>query len=80
MHDAGDQEGEKWKQAKIRSMTFNVYFQTSDELQNELFDLIGFERIELIQILLESREELTSALKARKEAIKQEIFAEAACE
>ena len=52
-------------------MLHALYFQTkrtSDDLQTELFDLIGFERIELIQLLLEHRDELVRehALLARR--------------
>ena len=56
-------------------------FQTkrsSDDLQTELFDLIGFERIELIQLLLEHRDELVREHALNKSSMKQEIMSAAA--
>ena len=56
-------------------------FQTkrsSDDLQTELFDLIGFERIELIQLLLEHRDELVREHALNKSNMKQEIMSAAA--
>ncbi|XP_025099015.1 LOW QUALITY PROTEIN: activating signal cointegrator 1 complex subunit 3-like [Pomacea canaliculata] len=46
---------------------------SNDELQNELFDLLGFDRFELIQSLLENRRSLVKnvALEATREAILQ---------
>ena len=60
-----------------------VCFQTkrsSDDLQTELFDLIGFERIELIQLLLEHRDELVREHALNKSNMKQEIMSAAASE
>ena len=53
---------------------------SSDDLQTELFDLIGFERIELIQDLLEHRSELVAAHQNVKANMRQEIAAAAASE
>ena len=58
-----------------------LYFQTkrtSDDLQTELFDLIGFDRIELIQLLLEHRDELVREHALNKTNMKQEIMSAAA--
>ena len=58
-----------------------MHFQTkrsSDDLQTELFDLIGFERIELIQLLLEHRDELVREHALNKSNMKQEIMSAAA--
>ena len=51
---------------------------SSDDLQTELFDLIGFDRIELIQMLLEHREEIVNSHAQNKQIMKQEIAAVAA--
>ena len=39
---------------------------TSDDLQTELFDLLGFDRIELIQELLEHRREIVDSYHLNK--------------
>ena len=62
-------------------LLLNLCFQTkrtSDDLQTELFDLIGFERIELIQLLLEHRDELVREHALNKTNMKQEIMSAAA--
>ena len=46
---------------------------TSDDLQTELFDLLGFDRIELIQDLLEHRREIVDSYHLNKKAMKSEI-------
>ena len=46
--------------------------------KTELFDLIGFERIELIQLLLEHRDELVREHALNKNNMKQEIMSAAA--
>ena len=51
---------------------------SSDELQTELFDLVGFERFELIQEILENREELVNSHQQNKNSMRQEIAAAAA--
>ena len=51
---------------------------SSDDLQTELFDLIGFDRIELIQLLLEHRDELVHSHSKNKDIMKQEIATAAA--
>ena len=51
---------------------------SSDDLQTELFDLIGFDRIELVQTLLEHREEIVRAHASNRNIMKQEIAAAAA--
>ncbi len=53
---------------------------SSDDLQTELFDLVGFDRFELIQSLLEHREELVREYAANKNTLKQEIMSAAASE
>ena len=61
-------------------MLHSLYIQTkrtSDDLQTELFDLIGFERIELIQLLLEHRDELVREHALNKTNMKQEIMSAA---
>ncbi len=47
----------------------------SDDLQTELFDLMGFDRIELIGLLLEHREDLLKAHVDNKDNIRREIAA-----
>jgi hypothetical protein len=51
---------------------------SSDDLQAELFDLVGFERFELIQLLLGHREELIKEYAVNKNIMKQEILSAAA--
>ena len=46
---------------------------SSDDLQAELFDLVGFDRIELIQLLLNNREEITNSYSRCKQTMRQEI-------
>ena len=46
---------------------------SSDELQAELFDLVGFERIELIQMLLNHRDDVTNSYSKCKQTMRQEI-------
>ena len=51
---------------------------SSDDLQNELFDLIGFERIELIQLMLTHRAEIVESKTRNKNQMKREIAMAAA--
>jgi hypothetical protein len=51
---------------------------TSDDLQAELFDLIGFEKIELIQLILLHRSEIVDSKTRNKNAMKREIAMAAA--
>ena len=51
---------------------------SSEDLQNEFFDLIGFDRFELIQTLFEHREDIVRASNEAKVAAKNEIMAAAA--
>ena len=44
---------------------------SSDELQMELFELIGFDRIELIQLILEHRQDIVTAHSKSKTAMKK---------
>ena len=46
---------------------------SSDELQAELFDLVGFDRIELIQLLLNHREDITNSYAKCKQVMRQEM-------
>ena len=46
---------------------------SSDDLQTELFDLLGFDRIELIQNVLEHRSDIVSSHQKNKKALKFEI-------
>lgn len=54
-------------------MTLLSSKRSSDELQTELFDLIGFERIDMIQMILEHRDELVQSHATNKKAIKSEM-------
>ena len=45
----------------------------SEDIQNDLLDLIGFERIELVTLLLEHRKELVETHARDKETLKREI-------
>ena len=47
-------------------------------MQNELFDLIGFERIELIQLMLTHRAEIVESKTRNKNQMKREIAMAAA--
>lgn len=47
---------------------------SSDDLQADLFDLMGFERFELIQLLLEHRDELIKFHAQQQKDIQQEII------
>lgn len=51
---------------------------SSDDLQTDLFDLLGFERLELIQELLQHREEFVTSYENEKQSFKQELAAMAA--
>lgn len=46
---------------------------SSDDLQTELFDLLGFDRIELIQDVLEHRQDIVDSYYLNKEAMESEI-------
>ena len=46
---------------------------SSDDLQAELFDLVGFERIELIELLLNHREDIADSYTKCKQTMRQEI-------
>ena len=46
---------------------------SSDDLQTELFDLLGFDRIELIQDVLEHRRDIVDSYYLNKKAMKSEI-------
>lgn len=46
---------------------------TSDDLQTELFDLLGFDRIELIQNVLSHRSEIVESFKNHKKVMQSEI-------
>ena len=51
---------------------------SSDDLQAELFDLIGFEKIELIQLILTHRQEIVESKNKNKNVMKREIAIAAA--
>ena len=51
------------------AMTLLTSSKSDDELQTELFDLLGFERFELIQTLLEKRTQISASAKYPKLAI-----------
>ncbi len=51
---------------------------SSDALQTDLFDLLGFERIELVQELLEHRQDIVAASAKTKDSVRREIVAAAA--
>lgn len=51
---------------------------SSDDLQTELFDLLGFDRIELITSVLEHRQELIDSHALNKKVMKREIASVAA--
>ena len=51
---------------------------SSDDLQTELFDLLGFDRIELIQNVLEHRADIVSSFQTNKKLLKYEIANSAA--
>ena len=51
---------------------------TSDDLQTELFDLLGFDKIELIQELFEHREDLVKSYNANQKVMRSEIASIAA--
>ncbi len=51
---------------------------SSDDLQAELFDLIGSEKIELIQLILEHRQEIVESKNKNKNVMKREIAIAAA--
>ena len=51
---------------------------SSDDLQAELFDLIGFEKIELIQLILTHRQEIVESKNKNKHVMKREIAIAAA--
>ena len=46
---------------------------TSDDLQTELFDLLGFDRIELIQELLEHRREIVDSYHLNKKVSRKKF-------
>ena len=46
---------------------------SSDDLQAELFDLVGFDRIELIESLLNHRDDITGSYSKCKQNMRQEI-------
>ena len=46
---------------------------SSDDLQTELFDLLGFDRIELIQNVLEHRSDIVNSHQKNKKTLKFEI-------
>ena len=46
---------------------------TSDDLQTELFDLLGFDRIELIQELLEHRREIVDSYHLNKKVCRKKF-------
>ena len=46
---------------------------SSDDLQAELFDLVGFDRIELIQLLLNNRDDITNSYSKCKKTMRQEM-------
>uniref|UniRef100_A0A0K2UGB9 U5 small nuclear ribonucleoprotein 200 kDa helicase n=1 Tax=Lepeophtheirus salmonis TaxID=72036 RepID=A0A0K2UGB9_LEPSM len=48
---------------------------SSDELQNELFELIGFDRIDLISLILEYRDEVTKSERDTKRFLIRELAA-----
>ena len=51
---------------------------SSDDLQTELFDLLGFDRIQLIQNVLEHRADIVSSFQTNKKLLKYEIANSAA--
>jgi hypothetical protein len=51
---------------------------SSDDLPAELFDLIGSEKIELIQLILEHRQEIVESKNKNKNVMKREIAIAAA--
>jgi len=76
--EAQPSEGLSTVELSTSIMSLLTSKRSSDDLQTELFDLIGFDRIEFVTLLLEAREDLAKAHAGSKDVLRKEIAAAAA--